>query len=213
MATHSSILAWRIPWRTEPCGLQSIGSQRVRHDWSDLACTCAYIYIYILKCVCIYIYIYIWHITHTHVCSSRILPLPTEKLSRVSPFFEPRQNLVSQWITCSRRMLGDFQGFPKSDTVSAWMSLVMLTANLATTMLWGSPSWSQQWGHMERSRPKGAKAPQPAASMSKQQACQWPRLLMTPVPALESSSWGPHTVEGTQTIPTMPCPKSWPTEL
>ena len=32
MATHSSILAWRIPWTEEPSGLQSIWSQRVRHD-------------------------------------------------------------------------------------------------------------------------------------------------------------------------------------
>ena len=32
MATHSSILAWRIPWTEEPRGLQSMGSQRVRHD-------------------------------------------------------------------------------------------------------------------------------------------------------------------------------------
>ena len=32
MATHSSILAWRIPWAEEPGGLQSIGSQRVGHD-------------------------------------------------------------------------------------------------------------------------------------------------------------------------------------
>ena len=31
-ATHSSILAWRIPWTEEPGGLQSVGSQRVRHD-------------------------------------------------------------------------------------------------------------------------------------------------------------------------------------
>ena len=31
-ATHSSILAWRIPWVAEPGGLPSIGSQRVRHD-------------------------------------------------------------------------------------------------------------------------------------------------------------------------------------
>ena len=37
MATHSSILVWRIPWTEEPGGLWSIGSQRVRHDWSDLA--------------------------------------------------------------------------------------------------------------------------------------------------------------------------------
>ena len=34
MATHSSILAWRIPWRKEPGRLQSMGSQRVGHDWA-----------------------------------------------------------------------------------------------------------------------------------------------------------------------------------
>ena len=32
MATHSSILAWRIPWTEEPGRLQSMGSERVRHD-------------------------------------------------------------------------------------------------------------------------------------------------------------------------------------
>ena len=32
MATHSSILAWRIPWTEEPGGLRSMGSQRVGHD-------------------------------------------------------------------------------------------------------------------------------------------------------------------------------------
>ena len=37
MATHSRILAWRIPWTGEPGGLPSMGSHRVRHDWSDLA--------------------------------------------------------------------------------------------------------------------------------------------------------------------------------
>ena len=31
MATHSSILSWEIPWTEEPSGLQSMGSQRVRH--------------------------------------------------------------------------------------------------------------------------------------------------------------------------------------
>ena len=34
MATHSSILVWRIPWTEESGGLQSIGSQRVGHDWA-----------------------------------------------------------------------------------------------------------------------------------------------------------------------------------
>ena len=37
MATHSSILAWRIPGIGEPSGLPSMGSHRVGHDWSDLA--------------------------------------------------------------------------------------------------------------------------------------------------------------------------------
>ena len=32
--THSSLLAWRIPWTEEPGGLQSMGPQRVRHDWA-----------------------------------------------------------------------------------------------------------------------------------------------------------------------------------
>ena len=36
-ATHSNILAWKIPWAEEPYGLQPIGSQRVRHNWSDWA--------------------------------------------------------------------------------------------------------------------------------------------------------------------------------
>ena len=37
MATHSSVLAWRIPGTEEPGGLPSMGLHRVEHDWSDLA--------------------------------------------------------------------------------------------------------------------------------------------------------------------------------
>ena len=37
MATHSSVLAWRIPGMAEPGGLLSMGSHRVGHDWNDLA--------------------------------------------------------------------------------------------------------------------------------------------------------------------------------
>ena len=37
MATHSSVLAWRIPGTGEPVGLPSMGLHRVGHDWSDLA--------------------------------------------------------------------------------------------------------------------------------------------------------------------------------
>ena len=40
MATHSSVLAWRIPGMGEPGGLPSMGSHRVEHDWGDLAAAC-----------------------------------------------------------------------------------------------------------------------------------------------------------------------------
>ena len=43
MATHSSVLAWRILGTTEPGGLPSLGSHRVRHDWSDLAAAAVHI--------------------------------------------------------------------------------------------------------------------------------------------------------------------------
>ena len=56
MATHSSVLAWRIPGMAEPDGLPSMGSHRVGHDWSDLAAAAAaatsmhmvYIHIFII---------------------------------------------------------------------------------------------------------------------------------------------------------------------
>ena len=41
MATHSNILAWRIPWTEEPGRLQSMGSQRVGHDWATNTFTSA----------------------------------------------------------------------------------------------------------------------------------------------------------------------------
>ena len=45
MATHSSILAWRIPGTEKPGGLWSIGSQKVGHDWNDLAAAAYMLYI------------------------------------------------------------------------------------------------------------------------------------------------------------------------
>ena len=44
MATHSSVLAWRIPGMVEPDGLLSMGAHRVGHDWSDLAVAVAWLH-------------------------------------------------------------------------------------------------------------------------------------------------------------------------
>ena len=53
IATHSSILAWRVPWTEEPGGLQSMGLQRVGHDWMTHTDTHTHTH------------------THTHTCSGR----------------------------------------------------------------------------------------------------------------------------------------------
>ena len=46
MATHSSVLAWRIPGTGEPGGLPCMGSRRVGHDWSDLALSFNLVYVF-----------------------------------------------------------------------------------------------------------------------------------------------------------------------
>ena len=61
MATHSSVLAWRIPGMGEPGGLPSRGLHRVGHYWSDLAVDLAYIYMYVRSInnlIITYIYLY-----------------------------------------------------------------------------------------------------------------------------------------------------------
>ena len=47
MATHSSILAWKIPWTEKPSGVQSMGSKRIPHNWSDWAHMHAWIKLFI----------------------------------------------------------------------------------------------------------------------------------------------------------------------
>ena len=67
MATHSSVLAWRIPGTGEPDGLPSMGSHRVGHDWSDLAAAAAllmlrgysysywsFVYLFSSKSICLF---------------------------------------------------------------------------------------------------------------------------------------------------------------
>ena len=70
MATHSSILAWKITWTEEPGRLQSMGSQRVGH--SERACACAHARMHT-------------H-THTHTCIAlpHVFPLHVSSLANFS---------------------------------------------------------------------------------------------------------------------------------
>ena len=69
MATHSSVLAWRIPGTGEPGGLPSVGSHRVGHDWSNLAAAAA---------AAIFCSMYIPHLLYPfiHQWTFRLLPCP-----------------------------------------------------------------------------------------------------------------------------------------
>ena len=64
MATYSSILAWRVPRTEKPCGLQSMGSQRVRHSWvTFIFHTCV---ITNMCYICMHMLLY-WYITYIYI--------------------------------------------------------------------------------------------------------------------------------------------------
>ena len=69
MATHSSILAWRMPWREEPGRLQSMGLQRVGHDWA----TSLSLSLYCLSNSCLTNPSFTY--TLTHICACPLLRL------------------------------------------------------------------------------------------------------------------------------------------
>ena len=70
MATHSSVLAWRIPGTGEPGGLPSVGSHRVGHNWSDLAIEFQNIYSHrAISMVVINLVCYHWMQSWQEVCT------------------------------------------------------------------------------------------------------------------------------------------------
>ena len=88
MATHSSILGWRIPWTEEPGGLQSVGLQRVRHDWSGLACMHTHMHTWYTH-IHTFTHVYIWlnvhrekYRWHTLGCSHKLIENKAESESR-----------------------------------------------------------------------------------------------------------------------------------
>ena len=59
MATHSSILAWKIPWMEEPVSLQSMRSQRVGQDWATS--------LFFLSCIC-WVTSFVWYMNYNLCC-------------------------------------------------------------------------------------------------------------------------------------------------
>ena len=98
MATHSSVLAWRIPGTVEPDGLPSMGSHRVGHDWSDLEVAAAAVLLCLKFCFALY-----WY------CYSKFLWLS------IDWYHFSRNFWPSEWL-CFRFCLGFLQ------TASSWVT-------------------------------------------------------------------------------------------
>ena len=125
MATHSSILAWRIPGMGEPGGLPSVGSHRVRHNWSDLAAAAAAAretLNIICVCVCVAgrfshvcVFAVLWTVTHQVPLSMGFsrqehwsgLPFPPPG-DPPNPGIEPCSHVffIGSWVLYHERHLG-----------------------------------------------------------------------------------------------------------
>ena len=124
MATHSSILAWRISWKDEPSGLQSMGSQRVRHNWSDLAWKNILLFSqqkFFIKCYC-------------HKC-----PYPHDEKPPLWVRFSRRPPRLAQ---CSQTL----SSFPKELETSCLRSQAMNNPYVNLTTITKS-SMLQSFGH------------------------------------------------------------------
>ena len=128
MATHSSILAWRIPWTEEPGGLQSTGSQRVGHDW-ETSLSLSFTFIH-LKPRLIYLYsifrlflfscVYVFCLIYESLTWLQKTELYKEEYSReisLSVFYSPFQphsqplpvsnsNLINFWFILPGLLFG-----------------------------------------------------------------------------------------------------------
>ena len=107
MATHSSILAWRIPWTEESGGLDSIESHKVRHDWSDLACMHARL----------------WKVAFpSEDCYCVFLSLSTVPLTVWLMFLPPRDGTTGGYIPSSwvKIGLGLSQAVPAAPMECGW---------------------------------------------------------------------------------------------
>ena len=90
MATHSSVLAWRILGTGEPGGLPSMGSHRVRHDWSNLAAAAASVF------SCKMLIAWLWKSRQTGTCPSYVTR--TQEVGGCWPWFSALQ--CGSWYLC-----------------------------------------------------------------------------------------------------------------
>ena len=168
MATHPSILAWRMPWTEEPGELQSMGSQRAGHDWSDLACMqglshtgqCFGVRVLIVRGVGLWVRCH-WRqprvslVRHLHVQEERVLstqrPWAGQEQTSQESLQGPATFLLERWDSPSQATLGSLT--PKHPGPEDWAGSsclqLLISANYSVKYLLQTPF--HLWGMWQRS--------------------------------------------------------------
>ena len=137
MATHSSFLAWRIPWTEEPSRLQSMELQKVRHDWATNT--------------------FSWHfgsfaVVEARLPSHEVIPVTLWGLLTKSPIEDLRpysKSCNNLWTVCGNHLGGGSpacQGFSQwQPQPTPWQQLQHRTAQLSFLQI---PDSQEMWGIM-----------------------------------------------------------------
>ena len=189
MATHSSILAWRIPWTEEPSVLLSMGSQRTKHDWSNLAHVRAHRYrstshLKFFQRVSQVvdgtlegsIPIWVQAVCTRSVCTQTNLQAQTNQ-TKTSPsrshianktygkeIKKPNgKNSPKRWQRDAQKSKAKWHKCPKCDfpvPLDLWLPKARLTNGVALHRE-NSPNWNQSFPRWNRSSPKQARSKRP----------------------------------------------------
>ena len=166
MTTHSSILAWEIPRRVDPGGLESTALQRVGHNWAthqvdiyaNKSCACVYISKYIWLCVSVYTYISIYGCVYIHSSVCRLPVLIWHWISRgaagtvqsLHPYSPASQMLKSShfwfchWLARDRRVFSAYI-FINFNSVQFYWSFFFMKNKHSWTH---SVSWDMKYRHL-----------------------------------------------------------------
>ena len=151
MATHSSILAWRIPGTGEPDGLPSMGSHRVGHNWSDLTAAAFHMEMEtsIVPLLLLYSFVYIYRnssFIHTHtrmhaksLQSCPTLDNPVDCSLPGSSIHGILQARILEWVA-----MPSSRGFPEPGTKPEFLMSPALTGGFFTA----STTWDVWYIHV-----------------------------------------------------------------